>query len=36
MKFQIFEMPMNDLPLYKYREEIEGIIQREQEGSKFC
>ncbi|EFO16792.1 hypothetical protein LOAG_11710 [Loa loa] len=32
---QIFEMSMRDLPLYRYREEIEGIIRREQEDWRF-
>uniref|UniRef100_A0A0R3S5R6 VWFA domain-containing protein n=1 Tax=Elaeophora elaphi TaxID=1147741 RepID=A0A0R3S5R6_9BILA len=27
---QIFEMSMHDIPLYRYREEIAGIIRREQ------
>ncbi|VDK86272.1 unnamed protein product [Litomosoides sigmodontis] len=27
---QIFEMSINDLPLYRYREEMEGIMRREQ------
>ncbi|VDO31214.1 unnamed protein product, partial [Onchocerca flexuosa] len=29
---QIFEMSMHDLPLYRYRGEMEGIIRREQKG----
>lgn len=27
-------MSMHDLPLYRYREEMEGIIRKEQEGNK--
>ncbi|EJW71918.1 hypothetical protein WUBG_17174, partial [Wuchereria bancrofti] len=32
---KIFEMSMHDLPLYRYREEIEGIIRREQRDWQF-
>ncbi|CAG9537096.1 unnamed protein product [Cercopithifilaria johnstoni] len=32
---QIFEMSMHDLPLYRYRDEMESIIRREQEDWQF-
>ncbi|KAK6108057.1 Bacterial protein of unknown function (HtrL_YibB) family protein [Brugia pahangi] len=32
---KIFEMSMHDLPLYRYREEMEGIIRREQQNWQF-